>query len=151
MITRPDKFAYRDGELENLLKVRERFVEMLGKYSNGQAELDRSKMLGTMFDTVFFVGICNLRDKMPSMKEVYLNTNESRNRSLRCLEALEQMNVVVRITDQIDTRVKRISLSEAFKEDFEEFIEHWVDSRRPGQDKAITESNKMLNSTGDKL
>lgn len=126
-----NRITYREGELENLLKVRDRFVEMLGKYSKGQVELDRSKLLGTIFDTVFFVGICNLRDKMPSMKEVYLNTNESRNRSLRCLELLEQMNVVIRVTDQTDTRVKRISLSDIFKDDFKLFVEQWVDSRKP--------------------
>lgn len=131
MTTTLNRIKYREGELENLLKVRDRFVEMLGKYSEGQVELDRSKLLGTIFDTVFFVGICNLRDKMPSMKEVYLNTNESRNRSLRCLELLEQMNVVVRVTDAKDTRVKRISLSEEFKNDFKLFVEQWVDSRKP--------------------
>lgn len=131
MTTTLNRITYREGELENLLKVRDRFVEMLGKYSKGQVELDRSKLLGTIFDTVFFVGICNLRDKMPSMKEVYLNTNESRNRSLRCLELLEQMNVVIRVTDQTDTRVKRISLSDIFKDDFKLFVEQWVDSRKP--------------------
>lgn len=133
------RFAFRDGELENLLRVRDRFVEMLGKYSKDQVELDRGKLLGTIFDTVFFVGICNLRDNMPSMKEVYLNTNESRNRSLRCLDLLEQMNVVVRVTDSIDTRVKRISLSDEFKKDFELFIEQWVDSRKPAPDKPANE------------
>lgn len=124
---------------------------MLGKYSQDQVELDRSKLLGTIFDTVFFVGICNLRDNMPSMKEVYLNTNESRNRSLRCLELLEQMNVVVRVTDSIDTRVKRISLSDEFKEDFELFIEQWVDSRNPTPDKPANVQIRSFDITGDKI
>lgn len=145
------QFAYRDGELENLLKVRDQFVELLGKYGEGQVELDRSKLLGTIFDTVFFVGICNLRENTPSMKEVYLNTNESRNRSLRCLELLEQMNVIVRVTDEVDTRVKRISLSDEFKEDFEVFIEQWVDSRKPVPETAANENVSKFDITGDKI
>ncbi len=122
-------FKYREGELEALLSVRDRFVSMIEIYAVDEAELDRSKLLGTIFDTVFFIGISNLRDHMPSMKEVYLNTNESRNRSLRHLELLEKMKVVERVTDGKDSRVKRITLTDAFKKDFQEFIEQWIDSR----------------------
>ncbi|MEM7027361.1 MAG: hypothetical protein AAF410_03935 [Pseudomonadota bacterium] len=131
------QFKYRDGELENLLRVRERFVALVGKYAEANKELDRSKLLGTIFDTVFFVGICNLREHMPSMKEVYLNTNESRNRSLRNLELLEQINVVVRVTDKRDTRVKRIKLSDEFRSDFDSFVENWIDSRNTLMEQAI--------------
>ncbi len=124
------KITYRDGELENLLRVRDRFVDLIGRYDETHADLDRGKLLGTIFDTVFFIGICNLREHMPSMKEVYLNTNDSRNRSLRNLELLEKMGIIKRITDLTDTRVKRVTLTDSFKEDFEVFVEQWIDSRK---------------------
>lgn len=122
---------YREGELENLLKVRNGFVDLIEQYSVASAILNRSKMLGSIFDTVFFIGICNLRDHMPSVKEVYLNVGESRNRSLRNLELLEEMNVILRVHDTKDSRVKRLRLTDAFRRDFEIFVEHWVDSRKP--------------------
>ena len=100
------KIVYRDGELENLLRVRNEFVELIKQYSDKSHDLDRSKTLGSIFDTVFFIGICNLREKMPSVKEVYLNVGESRNKSLRSLELLEKMKVVIRENDEDDSRVK---------------------------------------------
>ena len=136
-MTNENKFKYRDGELENLLRVRERFVALVSKYAEANKELDRSKLLGTIFDTVFFVGICNLREHMPSMKEVYLNTGESRNRSLRNLELLEEINVIERVTDSKDTRVKRIRLSNDFRNDFDSFVENWIDSRNALMEKVI--------------
>ena len=136
-MTNENKFKYRDGELENLLRVRERFVALVSKYAEANKELDRSKLLGTIFDTVFFIGICNLREHMPSMKEVYLNTGESRNRSLRNLELLEEINVIDRVTDSKDTRVKRIRLSNDFRNDFDSFVENWIDSRNTLLEKAI--------------
>ena len=122
---------YREGELENLLKVRNGFVDLIEKYSVESGALNRSKMLGSIFDTVFFIGISNLRGHKPSVKEVYLNIGESRNRSLRNLELLEEMKVVTRVHDTKDTRVKRLSLTETFRRDFEIFLEQWVDSRKP--------------------
>lgn len=136
-MTNENRFKFRDGELENLLRVRDRFVALVGKYAETNKELDRSKLLGTIFDTVFFVGICNLREHMPSMKEVYLNTNESRNRSLRNLELLEQINVIERVTDSKDTRVKRIKLADEFRNDFDSFVENWIDSRNSLMEKVI--------------
>jgi hypothetical protein len=122
---------YREGELENLLKVRNGFVDLIEHYSIESAVLNRSKMLGSIFDTVFFIGICNLREHMPSVKEVYLNVGESRNRSLRNLELLEEMKVLIRVHDTKDSRVKRLRLTDTFRRDFEIFVEQWVDSRKP--------------------
>jgi len=122
---------YREGELENLLKVRNGFVDLIEQYSVESAVLNRSKMLGSIFDTVFFIGICNLREHMPSVKDVYLNVGESRNRSLRNLELLEEMKVVTRVHDTNDSRVKRLSLTDTFRRDFEIFVEQLVDSRKP--------------------
>lgn len=123
--------VYREGELENLLSVRNKFVDLIEQYSNESHDLDRSKLLGSIFDTVFFIGICNLREKMPSVKEVYLNVGESRNKSLRSLELLEKMEIVIRENDKDDSRVKRIRLTSKFKNDFERFVEQWLDSGRP--------------------
>jgi len=67
---------------------------------------------------------------MPSVKEVYLNVGESRNASLRNLELLEDLNIVTRIHDPVDSRVKRTKLTDLFGKDFEVFIEAWVDSRK---------------------
>lgn len=122
---------YREGELENLLRVRNGFVDLIEKYSVESLVLNRSKMLGSIFDTVFFIGICNLREHMPSVKETYLNVGESRNGSLRNLELLEEMNVVSRVHDSNDSRVKRLRLTDTFRRDFEIFVEQWVDSRKP--------------------
>jgi hypothetical protein len=122
---------YREGELENLLNVRNGFVDLIEKYSIELGLLNRSRMLGSIFDTVFFIGICNLREHMPSVKEVYLNIGESRNRSLRNLELLEEMKVVLRVHDTNDSRVKRISLTDTFRSDFDVFVEKWIDSRKP--------------------
>jgi len=127
---------YREGELENLLRVRDRFVDLLVKYSNKSTTLSKSKMLGTIFDTVFFIGISNLRDHMPSVKEVYLNVGEPRNKSLRNLELLEEMKILSRIQDTNDSRVKRVKLTDTFKEDFEIFVTQWVDSRKPRAESA---------------
>ena len=124
------ELQYREGELENLLRVRDRFVDLIEQYSVGSIALSRSKMLGTIFDTDFFIGICNLREHMPSVKEVYLNIGESRNRSLRNLELLEEMKIVSRVHDTDDSRVKRIRLTDKFRDDFEVFVEQWVDSRK---------------------
>lgn len=124
------ELQYREDELENLLRVRNQFVDLIDQYSHGSLALSRSRMLGTIFDTVFFIGICNLRKHMPSVKEVYLNTGESRNRSLRNLEVLEELEIVLRVQDTKDSRVKRISLTDHFKEDFEVFVGQWVDSRK---------------------
>jgi hypothetical protein len=121
---------YREGELENLLRVRDRFVDLIEQYSVESITLSRSKMLGTMFDTVFFIGISNLRDHMPSVKEVYLNVGEARNKSLRNLELLEEMKILTRIHDTDDSRVKRVKLTDKFKNDFEIFVEQWVNSRK---------------------
>lgn len=131
------KITYREGELENLLQVRDRFVDLIVQYSVESTSLSRSKLLGTIFDTVFFVGICNLREHMPSVKEVYLNTGEARNSSLRNLELLEELNIVVRITDTEDSRVKRVRLTDKFRSDFESFVEKWVDSRKQIVESAI--------------
>ena len=131
------KITYREGELENLLRVRDRFVDLIVQYSVDSTTLSRSKLLGTIFDTVFFIGICNLREHMPSVKEVYLNTGESRNSSLRNLELLEELNIVVRVTDTEDSRVKRIRLTDKFKSDFESFVEKWVDSRKQPVESAV--------------
>ena len=130
------ELQYREGELENLLRVRDNFVDLIEQYSIGSTTLSRSKMLGTMFDTVFFIGICNLRKHMPSVKEVYLNIGESRNRSLRNLELLEEMQIVSRLHDTDDSRVKRIKLTDKFRNDFEIFVEKWVDSRKPSVESA---------------
>ena len=127
---------YREGELENLLRVRDRFVEMIENYSIASTTLSKSKMLGTIFDTVFFIGISNLRNHMPSVKEVYLNVGEPRNKSLRNLELLEEMKIVTRIQDSNDSRVKRVKLSEKFENDFEVFVTQWVDSRKPQAESA---------------
>jgi hypothetical protein len=130
------EFNYREGELENLLRVRDRFVDLLGQYPSQSTTLSKSKMLGTMFDTVFFIGISNLRDHMPSVKEVYLNVGEPRNKSLRNLELLEDMKIVTRIHDKDDSRVKRVKLTDKFRIDFEDFVEKWVDSRKPHAESA---------------
>ncbi len=122
---------YREGELENLLNVRDRFVDLIEQYSTDSTKLSKSKMLGTFFDTVFFIGICNLRNHMPSVKEVYLNVGEPRNKSLRNLELLEEMKIVARVTDAKDSRVKRVKLTDTFKNDFVNFVTQWVDSRKP--------------------
>ncbi len=127
---------YREGELENLLRVRDRFVDLIERYSIESITLSRSKMLGTMFDTVFFIGISNLRDHMPSVKEIYLNVGEPRNKSLRNLELLEEMEIILRIHDEDDSRVKRLKLTNRFREDFEDFVAQWVDSRKPHAESA---------------
>jgi hypothetical protein len=130
------KIVYREGELENLLSVRNNFVDLIEQYSDKSHELNRSKMLGSIFDTVFFIGICNLREQMPSVKEVYLNVGDSRNKSLRNLELLEEMKIVSRQNDQEDSRVKRVRLTDNFRNDFEIFVKQWVDSRQPGVESA---------------
>ena len=130
------ELQYREGELENLLRVRDSFVNLIEQYSVESTVLSRSKMLGTMFDTVFFIGICNLREHMPSVKEVYLNIGESRNKSLRNLELLEEMKIVTRVHDSNDSRVKRIRLTDTFRTDFDIFVEQWVDSRKPSVESA---------------
>ncbi len=124
------KITYREGELENLLRVRDKFVDLIEQYEGDEKTLSRSKMLGTVFDTVFFIGICNLRKHMPSVKEVYLNIGESRNASLRNLELLEGLAIIERFQDPNDSRVKRIRLIEQFAKDFDVFVETWVDSRK---------------------
>ena len=131
------KITYREGELENLLRVRDRFVALMEQYADKPHTLNRSKMLGAIFDTVFFIGICNLREHEPSVKEVYLNTGESRNSSLRSLELLEELNIVVRVTDTNDSRVKRIRLTDKFRNDFESFVEQWIDSRKQPVESAV--------------
>jgi hypothetical protein len=130
------KIVYREGELENLLSVRNNFVDLIEQYSDKSHELNRSKMLGSIFDTVFFIGICNLREQMPSVKEVYLNVGDSRNKSLRNLELLEEMKIVSRQNDQEDSRVKRVRLTDNFRNDFEIFVKQWVDSRQPAVESA---------------
>ena len=130
------KFKYRDGELESLLKVRNKFVELLECYSTDSITLSKNKILGTIFDTVFFIGISNLRNHMPSVKEVYLNVGEARNKSLRNLELLEEMKIVTRIQDTNDSRIKRAKLTDKFKEDFDLFVSLWVDSRKPHAESA---------------
>ena len=127
---------YRDGELENLLRVRNRFVELIEQYSTDSTTLSKNKALGTIFDTVFFIGISNLRNHMPAVKEVYLNVGEPRNKSLRNLELLEEMKIVSRIQDKDDSRVKRVKLTEKFSKDFEIFVTQWVDSRKPQAESA---------------
>ena len=124
------KLHYREGEMENLLRVRDKFVDLIQRYSDETNVLSRSKLLGSIFDTVFFIGICNMREQMPSVKEVYLNVGESRNASLRNLELLEELHIVTRIHDPEDSRVKRTKLTEQFGKDFEVFIEAWVNSRK---------------------
>ena len=130
------KLSYRDGELENLLKFRNRFVDLIEQYSTDSTTLSKNKALGTFFDTVFFIGISNLRNHMPSVKEVYLNVSEPRNKSLRNLELLEDMKIVTRIQDTNDSRVKRIMLTDIFRKDFEIFVTQWVDSRKPQAESA---------------
>jgi len=127
---------YREGELENLLLVRDRFVDLIDRYSIGSISLSRSKMLGTLFDTIFFIGISNLREHMPSVKEIYLNVGETRNKSLRNLELLEEMKILSRIHDKEDSRVKRVKLTDTFSKDFENFVAQWVDSRKPQSESA---------------
>jgi len=122
-------FKYRDGELENLLNLRNKFVELIECYSTDSITLSKNKTLGTLFDTVFFIGISNLRNHMPSVKEVYLNVGEARNKSLRDLELLEEMKIVIRVQDEKDSRVRRVKLMDKFKEDFDLFVSLWVDSR----------------------
>ena len=124
------ELQYREGELENLLRVRNKFVDLIEMYSLGSTALNRSKMLGSFFDTVFFIGICNMREHMPSVKEVYLNVGEPRNTSLRNLELLEELKIVTRLLDPDDSRVKRIRLTDKFGEDFKVFVKQWVDSRK---------------------
>ncbi len=123
------KIKYREGELENLLRVRDKFVTLMEQYADDTHTSNRGKLLGSIFDTVFFIGVSNLRDHAPCVKEVYLNIDESRNRSLRDLELLESWNIIKRFTDVGDSRVKRLCLTEKFRIDFENFIEQWVDSR----------------------
>jgi hypothetical protein len=130
------EFNYREGELENLLRVRNRFVDLIEQYPTESTTLSKSKMLGTIFDTVFFIGISNLRNHMPAVKEVYLNVGEPRNKSLRNLELLEEMKIVIRIQDTNDSRVKRVKLTEKFRNDFEIFVTQWVDSRKPRDESA---------------
>ena len=124
------KIVYREGELENLLRVRNNFVNLIEQYSDDSIALSRSKLLGSLFDTVFFIGICSLRKHKPSVKEVYLNIGDSKNSTLRNLELLEELKIVLRIQDCDDCRVKRITLTEQFKKDFEVFVERWIDSRK---------------------
>lgn len=129
-------FKYREGELENLLRVRNKFVDLIEQYSTDSTTLSKNKTLGTIFDTVFFIGINNLRNRMPSVKEIYLNVGEPRNKSLRNLELLEQMQIVNRIQDKNDSRVKRVRLTDKFRVDFENFVTEWVDSRKPQAESA---------------
>ena len=124
------KIIYREGELENLLRVRNNFVDLIEQYSAGSSGLTRSKLLGSIFDTVFFIGICNLRKHKPSVKEVYLNIGDSKNCCLRNLELLEELKIVSRIQDSEDSRVKRVTLTEQFGNDFGVFVEKWIDSRK---------------------
>ena len=46
---------YREGELENLLRVRDNFVNLIQQYSDETNVLSRSKLLGSIFDTVFLL------------------------------------------------------------------------------------------------
>lgn len=124
-----EKIQYRGGELENLLQVRDKFVLLLEKYTQESKKLTKSKMLGTIFDTIFHIGICNMREHLPSIKEIYLSVGESRNTTLRQLDFLEDLKIITRVTDPDDSRVKRIRLSENFRLYFDEFVQAWVDSR----------------------
>lgn len=130
------EFIYREGELENLLRVRNRFVDLVKQYSTESTTLSKNKLLGTIFDTVFFIGISNLRNHMPAVKEIYLNVGEPRNKSLRNLELLEEMEIIERMHDVDDSRVKRVKLTDKFRIDFEDFVSHWVDSRNPKTESA---------------
>ena len=102
---------YRGGEIENLLRVRDKFVELLEKYSQGSNSLPRSKMLGPVFDTIFHIGICNMREHLPSMKEIYLDVGESRNASLRHLSLLEELKIIERVSSAEDSRVRQVKLT----------------------------------------
>jgi len=124
-----EKIQYRGGELENLLQVRDKFVLLLEKYTKDSKKVTKSKMLGTIFDTIFHIGICNMREHLPSIKEIYLSVGESRNTTLRQLDFLEDLKIITRVTDPDDFRVKRIRLSENFRLYFDEFVQAWVDSR----------------------
>jgi DNA-binding MarR family transcriptional regulator len=119
-------FNYRAGELERFLKIRSKFVILLDKYDQGDTMLSRSKILGGLFDTVFYIGLCNLRNHLPSIKEIYLDIGESRNIVLRHLKLLTEMKVVESTTDGSDSRVRRISLSDEFRNEFKTFVDDWI-------------------------
>ncbi|MFT5395989.1 MAG: DNA-binding MarR family transcriptional regulator [Gammaproteobacteria bacterium] len=129
------KIQYREGELENLIRVRNKYVELIENYISESKNISKNKLLGTLFDTVFYIGICNMRGHSPSVKEIYLSIQEERNTSLRQLEILEQSNVINRISDSSDSRIKRIHLTDKFRKDLEKFIDEWIDPRK---------QNKML-------
>lgn len=130
MNSSPLKIQYREGELENLLLVRNKYILLLENYIKDFERISKSKLLGTMFDTVFYIGICNMREYAPSVKEIYLSVNEARNTSLRQLDILEESNIIMRISDNEDSRIKRIKLTDKFHDDFEKFIDAWVDPRK---------------------
>ena len=123
------KIQYREGELENLLKFRNKFVHLLEPYIQDSKNMSKGKMLGTIFDTIFYIGICNMRAYFPSVKEIYLSVEEIRNTTLRQLDFLEEHKIITRIQDQTDSRIKRVKLTEMFQNDFEQFMETSIDTR----------------------
>jgi DNA-binding MarR family transcriptional regulator len=130
-------FIYRTGELERFLQVRSKFVRLLEKYDQDNSILSRSKILGSMFDTVFYIGLCNLRQYSPSIKEIYLDIGESRNMVLRQLKLLSELKVVESTADSSDSRVRRVSLTSDFRSDFRSFIDNWIVLREDQQQEKV--------------
>lgn len=129
--TQPAPVKLREDELDIFFKYRSQFLELMSSYaSRSGVEIDRNKIFGVLYDTIFFVGICSLRQVVPSMKDIYLEVGESRSASLRHVEYLDSIGVFERHNDTTDTRRKCVSLSDEFSIDFKDFIETWLDTPR---------------------
>jgi len=98
-------------------------------------KIDKNKIFGSLYHSIFFVGICSLRGITPSMKDIYLELEESRSTSLRHVEYLEAIGVFKRQPDPDDARRTSIYLASDFANDFGLFIDTWISKprKKPGR------------------
>ncbi len=127
----PPFFKFRGDELASFFRHRSQFLELMQSYAsrNGMA-IDKNKIFGIFYDTIFFVSICSLRGIAPAMKDVYLGLDESRSSSLRHVEYLEAIGVFKRQPDPDDNRRTSILLTSDFANDFSDFIQKGIGKRR---------------------
>lgn len=110
---------------------REHFLNLVNGYAQrNNTTIDRNKIFGVLYDMIFFVGICHLRNISPSMKDIYLEMHESRTTSLRHVETLQSMGIFKRRPDPQDARRTSVTLSPDFEEDFQIFLNDWVPKPR---------------------
>ena len=125
--------SHREGELEKFLSMKEKFVELLTKYSDGVDigldDADESESISRLLQIVFYIGICNYRHYYPTISDIQSMIDFTGIEFEHLMHLLQKWSIINHLPDVDNSKIKRAVITEAFWSEFDQFIFDFIDMR----------------------